>query len=197
MKPDVSRHVAAVRAALERHGLLLSHDARLPSVTAIVAGEAVKGSWWGHARGNEIFHTLGQIEDEVGWAKLLAGKVTLVHRRLWPALLGVATSGAEWQSEGLAKDAAALAARVKKEGSVRAEDLDRAQRKHVADLEKRLLVSTRDEHTESGHHTRILEPWSAWAKSHGVKEALGEREARAALETAAKSLGAAFRLPWP
>ena len=184
--------VEAVRAAVERHGVLLAHDARLPSVSAIVAGEPVKGSWWGHPKGNAIYTTLGAIEDEVAWVKLVNAKVTLVHRRLWPALLGVQ---GKWQREGLAKGPAGVLEKVTKAGTLRADTLGKDERKHVAELEKRVLVAVSDEHTESGHHTRVMQTWSRWAKPRGVK-AIGEREARTVLEAAATSLGAGVKLPW-
>ena len=40
-----------VERELERIGLLLEHDKELPSVTLLVAGEPIRGSWWGHALG--------------------------------------------------------------------------------------------------------------------------------------------------
>ena len=32
----------------------------------------------------------------------------------------------------------------------------------VTDLEQRLLVCTRSEHTEGGHHARFVESWATW-----------------------------------
>lgn len=181
-----------VRSAVDKHGLLLAHDAKLPSVSGIVAGEAVKGSWWGHPKGNEIFATLGTIEDEVAWVKLVNGKVTLVHRRLWPALLGVA---GKWQREGLSEGAAAVLAKVKKSGTLRADALGKGERAFVSELEKRILVAVTEEHTESGHHTRVMQTWDRWAEARGVT-AIAQKEARAALEQAAAALGPGAKLPW-
>jgi hypothetical protein len=50
------------------------------------AGEAVARSWWGHPKSHAMFHAateLGEHED-VLVEKLVAGKVTFVHRSLWP-----------------------------------------------------------------------------------------------------------------
>ena len=82
---------AAARAALERHGLLLLQDARLPSLATLVAGAPVKGSWWGHPAGRDIFHIASALDDDgdVTTAKLLGGKVTFVHRKLFAALAAV------------------------------------------------------------------------------------------------------------
>ena len=48
--------------ALERTGLLFLHDARKPSLTALVAGAPIKGSWWGHAAGKRIFKVASALE---------------------------------------------------------------------------------------------------------------------------------------
>src|SRR6185436_11028343 len=102
----------AARRRLERlldeHGLVLCHDAKLPSATACIAGAPVPGSWWGHAQGKLIYETLEELGEAVVWAKLVMGKDTLVHRRLWPALVAAAASGQDWQTRGLAVDARRL-----------------------------------------------------------------------------------------
>ena len=151
---------------LERHGLLLLHDATWPSATACIAGEAIRGSWWGHAKGKLIFETLTRIEDEVAWAKLILGKETLVHRRLWPALVAVAESGEDWQQRGLKPDAVALLRRVRSGGS--RVPLDRPLAAAATTLERRLLAHATTEHTASGRHARFLETWAAWAARAGV-----------------------------
>ena len=79
---------------LRRLGLLLETDARLPSVASLIAGEPVSGSWWSHASAQEIFITLGQFADhrDVMFTKLISGKVTLVHRKLWPEIFAIGTA---------------------------------------------------------------------------------------------------------
>jgi hypothetical protein len=80
-------------AALVEHGMLLqSARGPLPNVAELVAGEPIKGSWWGHPKGHEIFDALGELDDspDVVRLRLANGKVTLVHRRLWPALVRAA-----------------------------------------------------------------------------------------------------------
>jgi hypothetical protein len=82
-----------VMALLIEHGMLLeSARGPLPNVATLVAGEPIKGSWWGHPRGHEIFNTLAELyeSDDVVRMRLVNGKVTLVHRRVWPALVRVA-----------------------------------------------------------------------------------------------------------
>lgn len=60
-----------------------------PSLAATIAGEPIQGSWWGHPKARQIFHCSRVIRDskEVLVCRLLGGKVTYVHRRLWPALV--------------------------------------------------------------------------------------------------------------
>lgn len=64
----------------------------VPNVVEAITGEPVKGSWWGHSKGREIFRILQDLHasTEILVCRLVAGKVTFVHRRLWPALVRVA-----------------------------------------------------------------------------------------------------------
>ena len=152
-----------VERLLDEHGLLMLHDAKLPSATACIAGAAIRGSWWGHAKGKLIFETLNRMEDDVAWAKLVLGKETLVHRRLWPALVAAAESGQPWQTRDLKADAKTLLRRVRLGKPVQT-DAKRA----ANELERRLLARSYTEHTPSGRHVRFLETWSAWARRSGI-----------------------------
>ena len=79
--------------ALVEHGMLLqSARGPLPNVAELVAGEPIKGSWWAHPKAHEIFRVLGELDDspDVVRLRLVNGKVTLVHRRLWAALVRAA-----------------------------------------------------------------------------------------------------------
>jgi hypothetical protein len=81
------------RAIVEKHGAVLqSARGRVPSLAEEIAGERIRGSWWSHPRGREIFAIVSALaEDEnVLFCRLVEGKVTLVHRRLWPALARLA-----------------------------------------------------------------------------------------------------------
>jgi len=80
-------------AFVRRHGVVLvSAKGRGPNLVEAIAGEVVKGSWWGRADGKHIFAVLSAVteSDEVLVCRLVDGKVTLVHRRLWPALVRLA-----------------------------------------------------------------------------------------------------------
>lgn len=80
----------------ERLGLLLMSDAKFPSIVTIVAGKPVRGSWWGSPSGELIYeqgNALGDHPDAL-LTKLVSGKVTFVHRNLWPAVYAVGTGRA-------------------------------------------------------------------------------------------------------
>jgi len=64
----------------------------VPSLAQAVAGEPIRGSWWAHPLGHEIFRITRAVRDsdEVLVCRLVDGKITYVHRRLWPALVRVA-----------------------------------------------------------------------------------------------------------
>jgi hypothetical protein len=79
-----------VMPTLVEHGMLLaSARGPIPNVAEIVAGEPIKGSWWGHPAGHDIFGVLNDLaaSPDVVRLRLVRGRVTLVHRRLWPALV--------------------------------------------------------------------------------------------------------------
>jgi hypothetical protein len=76
----------------ERGVVLVSAKGSAPSLVEAIVGRPVKGSWWAHPEGKHIFSTLNAVTDseEVLVCRLVGGKVTLVHRRLWPALARLA-----------------------------------------------------------------------------------------------------------
>ena len=78
---------------VEEHGIVLaSARGPVPSVAEAVAGAPIRGSWWSHPRGKQIFAALAKIGDspDIRCFRLIDRKVTLVHRRLWPALVRLA-----------------------------------------------------------------------------------------------------------
>ena len=82
-----------VMAVLIEHGMLLqSAHGPIPNVAELVAGDRIKGSWWAHPKSHEIFTELGHLDasPDVVRLRLVNGKVTLVHRRVWPALARLA-----------------------------------------------------------------------------------------------------------
>ena len=193
----------AVLAALDRWGLLVAQDAKIVSVTTLVAGEPVSGSWWPHPANGEIYDCFGRLDrvTRTFSARLLDGKWVYVHERLVPSVHAVAVPGEPWQEGGLSRDAAQLLRRIRAEGEIRTDAAPdaggrRALAKAATDLECRLLAESRQVHTAEGHHTRFV---TAWA----VPPRLGlppVADARSRLEEAVAALneahGTAVKLPW-
>ena len=81
--------VAECLRFVETHGVVLeSAHGRVPTVVDFLAGERVT-RWWDHAKGRAIFALTRAIRDspDVLSCRLIDGKVTYVHRQVWPALL--------------------------------------------------------------------------------------------------------------
>ena len=80
-------------AFVRKHGVVLEAG-RGPVVSFAdeVAGGPIRGSWWGHPKGREIFALTRAIRDstDVCVCRLVGGKITYIHRRLWPALVRIA-----------------------------------------------------------------------------------------------------------
>jgi hypothetical protein len=73
-----------------RHGVVLaSGKGRVPNLAEAVAGAPIRGGWWSHPKGREIFRALQVVGDspDVLSFRLVERKITFVHRRLWPALV--------------------------------------------------------------------------------------------------------------
>jgi hypothetical protein len=189
---SVEEHVRRALDALSERGLLLQHDARRPSLTTLVAGRPVKGSWWGHPAGQRIFQVGNALENggEVIFVPLVNGKVTLVHRRLWPALVAVGKVRAPWQTIGLSAEARSLLERADREGRVRASG------KSAKSLCTLLLVYGEQVHTERGAHATELVSWPEFRSTRAIEVLPRPAEARRSLEEAAGALGPGTRLPW-
>ncbi len=64
----------------------------VPNLADLVAGGPRGGSWWAHPRGREIFAITRSVRDapDVLVTRLVDGRITYVHRRLWAALVRLA-----------------------------------------------------------------------------------------------------------
>lgn len=88
-----SRNQATPIVFVEKHGVVLeAARGPRPNLAEFVAGEAIRGSWWGHKKGHAIFRATRTVRDseQILVCRLIDGKITYVHRRLWPALVRVA-----------------------------------------------------------------------------------------------------------
>ena len=77
-------------AFVEHHGVVLqAARGPVPSLAEAIAGGPIHGSWWGHPKGREIFRVTEAVcaSPDVLVCKLVEGKITYIHRRLWPALV--------------------------------------------------------------------------------------------------------------
>ncbi|MGA3327366.1 MAG: hypothetical protein ABSF45_23125 [Terriglobia bacterium] len=87
---------------IKKHGVvLMSARGAVPNLAEAMAGEPIRGSWWGHPKSLHMYRVFEQVSDsdQVLVCRLVGGKVTFVHRRLWPAL---ARLGSRLPKRGLA-----------------------------------------------------------------------------------------------
>jgi hypothetical protein len=189
-----SEIITRVLQELTTHPLLLVQDKRLPSVITIATGQPLNTSWWSHHLAHPIFETLSTLQHhpDILFTRLIHAKVTLVHRRLWPAFLAVACSDEPWQRQGLSPHALSLLDQV-----TRSTEPAPCSGKPAKELTARLLIHTREIHTGSGRHILIAESWQTWAQRAGVSPCPDPEKARQTITLAAAALGAQPRaLPW-
>lgn len=82
-------------AFVKTHGVVLeSGRGAVPSLAEAIAGAPIRGSWWAHPKGNDIFLCSRAIRKspDVLVCRLVGGKVTYIHRRLCPALVRLAAT---------------------------------------------------------------------------------------------------------
>lgn len=198
-----------VFAELKTWGLLLESDPKLPSVCTIITGEPMKGSWWSHPMAQIIFQVNERLDDhpDVLIAKLLAGKVTFVHRQFWLSLLAVAQSEEPWQMRNLPDTAQKALKVIKNAGIMRSDELKmgtvgrKELNESVRILERRLLIHSHQVHTESGAHAKVLESWQSWAASAKLNAGkMTVNAARKNFEQRVQELNTKFKgkvnLPW-
>jgi hypothetical protein len=220
-----AEYFSRVLSQLKKFGLLLESDPRLPSVATIITGSPLHSSWWSHPLAHTIFHVNGQLDDhpDVLVTKLIAGKVTWVHRKLWPEILAIGAARERWQTEALSPSAQALLEMVDATGSLRTDNFtdklgrpgsttgsmpiptSRSKKLKPGDaareLERKLLVHAAQVHTESGAHAKFLETWEHWTKRMGFRgAAISVNEAKQKMEARLGKLNteskATAQLPW-
>jgi hypothetical protein len=80
-------------AFVKANGVVLeSGRGPVPNLAETIAGATIRGSWWAHAKADTIFLCSRVIREsaDVLVCRLVGGKVTYIHRRLWPALARLA-----------------------------------------------------------------------------------------------------------
>jgi hypothetical protein len=86
VKPRPNKAKEAI-AFVERHGVVLqAARGPVPSLAEAIAGETIRGSWWGHAKGREIFRASRVVceSPEVLVCKFVDNKVTYALIKLAP-----------------------------------------------------------------------------------------------------------------
>jgi hypothetical protein len=140
-------------AFVKWHGVVLqAARGPVPCLAEAIVGRPIRGSWWGHPKGREIFQVAVAIceSPQVLVCKLVDGKVTYIHCRLWPALFKLAS---RFRKEQLAKvwnehtrGGAHRSRRMAFPTWVPRGVVKQAERLSVAEAEE------------------ILSPWLAWAR---------------------------------
>ena len=202
-------HFRHILNQLKKSGFLLESDPRLPSVATLITGSPLHSSWWSHPLAHTIFHVNGQLEDhpDVLVAKLVASKVTFVHRKLWPEIVAIGKARENWQTQPLSGSARELLKLIEKKGHLQTDEINlkgsmKTKPGNVArELEKKLLVHATEVHTASGSHAKVLESWDHWVERIGFSApAISAGEAKKKLETRLRKLNDEFkataRLPW-
>jgi hypothetical protein len=197
MTADLKSNFDKVFVQLEKLGLLLLSDSSLPSVSGIVSGEKIRGSWWSHKSGRAIFAVSERLEDhpDVMVMKLVSEKVTFVHRKLWGKIYSIGVAREDWQVRKLSTAAKRLLQTVDAKGTLQTAG------ETARDLEVRLLVHADQIHTESGAHAKVLETWEVWTKRVGYRvKATSPLKARSFLEHGLAQMNADYNgngwLPW-
>jgi hypothetical protein len=178
---------------LESLGVLLLQDKAFPNVVSLVTGEAISGSWWSHPRSHEIFEAASGLaaHPDVLTCKLIGGKVTFVHRRIWPAVLAVALGGEPWQTAGLSSQALSLLDELERVGTIVCSG------SAAREIQTRLLAHGEQFHSQTGNHKIHLETWAAWSRRVGCKPDPSAAVARSRMEKIVTELGGSARtLPW-
>ncbi len=78
---------------VKAHGVVMeTAKGPVPTLAHGVAGEAIRGGWWSHPKAHAIHAATLEVRDssDVLTCRIVRGKVTLVHKRLWPALVRIA-----------------------------------------------------------------------------------------------------------
>ncbi|MDB5460943.1 MAG: hypothetical protein JWO72_2684 [Caulobacteraceae bacterium] len=78
---------------VREHGVVLaSAKGPVPNLAAAIAGEPIRGSWWAHPKSHTIFAIFQAIEaaPDILVCRIVKGRITFVHRRLWPCLVRLA-----------------------------------------------------------------------------------------------------------
>jgi len=123
---DPDQWLVSALEHLDERGLVLDSDPKLPSVPSLVVERTVRGSWWADPEVH-LIHRLGSRftgHEDVLHVVLVSGKLTCLHKRLWPAFLAVALGNEQWKVDGLSTAGKAMLARLRREQRLTADEPD-------------------------------------------------------------------------
>jgi hypothetical protein len=89
---QLEERAEATMTWIREHGVVLqSARGPVPNVAQFIAGEPIRGSWWGHPAGKEIYAILNVLDEspDIVATRLIDDKVTLLHARVWPSVVRV------------------------------------------------------------------------------------------------------------
>lgn len=89
----VPRSTSETLAWVEDLGVVLqSAHGPVANAAEFVAGVPIRGSWWGHDAAKAIYAVLSALDEspDIVTTRLVNGKLTLIHSRVWPAIVCVA-----------------------------------------------------------------------------------------------------------
>lgn len=94
------QHTAAILSPAQaiafvvEHGIVLEASRRdaIASLADAITGETLTGNWWSHPHNRSIFAATRAVRDcsDILVCRLVDGKISFVHARLWSALARLA-----------------------------------------------------------------------------------------------------------
>ena len=184
--------VEEVLDRISRAGLLLQQDKTRDNIVRMLTGETLATSWWNHSQAIQIFSVLERVtkHPDITRCKLIRGKVTFVHRRLWPSLYTVGSSKEGWQLQMLTEDERDLLDRIESTGVMA--NPGAATKK----LEKLILVHTAQVHSSSGKHITVATSWDMWAEERVITRISIEEAKRNLIDATIRLKALERDLPW-
>lgn len=188
----------------KNRGWLMEADSKLPSAVTVIVGKPVKGSWWGHAKGNLIYNTCNMLyyEKDLICLKLINGKRTYLHRQYWNLIYNLIQSNQKDLEKSISAKAKKIFKDVEKKKLLRADESGNAKayalmKPSLKELEKTVLCCSQSVHTESGFHATELISWSKVFKDRdfSVKK-LTDGEIQKQTEEFKNGFAELIKFPW-
>jgi hypothetical protein len=194
-----------IHGLLKKNKILLLQDKVFPSIVTELIGKKIVGSWWGHPLANPIYNGLMWLEHNqpILIVKLIDGKVTYLHESLTPDLFSIVKEPQAWQLNKLKDDELKLFKYIAKKKRITSDDESLKKlvvnpKKSLTVLEKKLLVFSAEEHTESGKHMKKYMTWdfSPYSVTDPKDALMSQRKIEEIVAGLCEISGAKVKLPW-